>query len=433
MNAFRRVAQNVARRILNEAIGSSRELAQFLSRFDTETEIGIDVTPDVAMRFSTVYSCVRVLAEDIAKLPLIVYKKTPNGRERVDDFWLTRLLAQPNPFQTGFEFREMQQAHIELSGDFYAIKTIVRGEIRELLPVPPWRMTCELLPNWTLKYTLQMPDGTMQPIPTENVYHVRGLSLNGFKGISPVGYARETISFAIGLRKYGNKLFRNGANVGGVLQHPGELSEEAALRLKQSFEEKYANLDNAHKVLLLEEGTTFQTTGMKADDAQFLESRKYTRSEICGIYRVPPHMVGDLERATFSNIEQQSLDYVQNGLLGRVRRLEARMAMALLKETERKDYYVEHLLDGLLRGDFKTRMSGYQIAILSGWMNRNEVRRLENMNPGPSELDEYLAPTNMTTAQLLTEPEPEPEPAPALPSDPQQQPKNPKQRALHAL
>jgi HK97 family phage portal protein len=261
---------------------------------------------------------------------------------------------------------------------------------------------------------------------------MRGLSLDGFTGISPVGYQRETIGFGVALRKYGNRMFKSGANIGGVLEHPDEMSDQAWERLKTSFEEKYSGLDNAHKVLLLEEGTKFTVTGMKADEAQFLQSRKFSRSEIAGIYRVPPHMIGDLDRATFTNIEQQSLDYVQNGLLGRARRLEARMAMSLLSDTERETIFIEHLLDGLLRGDFQTRMRGYQVAILSGWMTRNQVRELENQNPGPAELDEYLAPLNMATADKLDPTQEEQVPAPPT-NDPSSDPNLDNRKHLHAI
>jgi HK97 family phage portal protein len=325
----------------------------------------------------------------------------PRGKERATDYWLSDLLDQPNPWQTGFEFREMQQAHLELNGNFYAIKTVVRDETRELLPIPPTRMKVELLKDWSLKYTMTFDDGTQKQVPNELMYHQRGLTLNGFTGVSPVGYQKETMGFGVALRKYGNRMFKNGANVGGVLEHPNELSPEAAARLKESFEEKYSGLDNAHKIILLEEGTKFSATGMKADEAQFLQSRKFSRSEIAGMYRVPPHLIGDLERATFSNIEQQSLDYVQNGLFGRARRCEARMALALIPQAGSLDV-LHRASPGWLAArrlpDADARLSD---GILTGYITRNQVRELENMNPGPPELDEFLVPLNMATADKL--------------------------------
>lgn len=437
MNAFNSFRLGLARSIMNLGTNSadaSRALSELMAARESSTEVGILMTPDVAMQLSAVYSCVRVLSEDMAKLPLLVYRRLPKGKERATDHWLTRLLDQPNQWQTGFEFREMQQAHIELCGNFYAIKTVVKNEVRELLPVPPTRIKTELQKDWTLKYTMTFDDGTQQVVPNALMYHVRGLTLNGIIGLSPVGYQRETIGFGVALRTYGSHMFKNGANVGGVLEHPGEMSDKAWHRLKESFDERYAGLGNAFKALLLEEGTKFTVTGMKADEAQFLQSRKYSRSEIAGIYRVPPHLIGDLDRATFSNIEQQSLDYVQNGLLGRARRLEARMAMTLLSTSDRDTIFIEHLLDGLLRGDFQTRMRGYQTAILSGWMNRNEVRSLENLNPGPADLDEYLAPLNMATADKINPTEEEQVPDKGtIPNDNSSDPNLDNRKRLHAI
>lgn len=397
------------------SIGSSRDLYQFLMGRDTMSESGVEVTTDSAMRLSSVYSCVNVVAQDMAKLPLKVYKRILKGKEVAHDHWLTKLLRKPNPWQTGFEFREMMHAHVELSGNFFALKTIVRGQIVELLPIPPWRMTVEQQRDWSLKYILQWPDGTSQEVPPALVFHHRGLSLDGILGVSPIAYQRETVGLGISLTRYGSKLFKNGAMVGGVLEHPKELGDEAAARLKASFEEAYATLGNAHKTILLEEGMTFNKVGLANDDAQFLESRKFSRTEIAGFYRVPPHMIGDLERSTFSNIEQQSLDYAQNGLMPRAVRLEQKIWDTLLSPKDQDVYFVEHLMDGLLRGDFAGRMSGYQTAVLTGWMTRNQVREIENMNPGPPELDEYLVPLNLTEADQLALRSPK---TPGAPEDP---------------
>lgn len=400
---LQRLIQQVSRAVIrNAGIGSSRELSEFLfGKASIESEAGVDVTVDSAMRLSSVYACVRVLAEDIAKLPLKMYRRIPGGKEVVTSHWLVRLLAQPNPWQTGFEFREMQQAHVELCGNFFAIKTFVGREVRELLPIPPWRMEVKLTKTWQVEYWMTMIDGKRKQVPNELVYHMKGLTMDGIVGLSPVAYQRETMGLGIALRKFGNKMFKNGAVFSGVLQHPGLMEDAAWERLKTSFEQAYQGLDNAHKVLMLEEGTTFQQTGMTSKDAQFLEARKYSRTEVAAIYRVPLHLIGDLDRATFSNIEQQGREYVQNALLGRVTRLEQRMMFSLLDPSERDTFFIEHLLDVLQRGDFATRMTGYQVAVLNGWLTRNEVRSLENMNPGPKELDEFMVPGNMTSAKKL--------------------------------
>lgn len=389
-----------------KTISSSWDLYDLL-RQGQEADSGAIVTTESAMRTSTVYSCVRVLSEDIAKLPLPLYRRRPRGREKVSDHWLARLMDEPNEWQTGFEFREMQQAHLELSGRFYAIQTVVKDEVRELLPLVPSRVTTIQAKNWKLFYQVRMADGSTLDVPADRMLHVRGLTLDGIEGIGTIGYQRETIGRAMQTAKYGARLFKNGALIGGVLQHPAIMSSEAATRLKESFEEKYSGVDNAHKIVLLEEGTKFTKTGMTAEDAQFLDSLKFTRSEICGMYRVPAHMVNDLDRATHSNIEQQARDYVQNGLLGRLKRIESRYRRSLIPRDLRQDYYFEHTVEYLLRGNYSERIAGYNTAVQGGWMTRNEVRELENQNPGPEELDEFLTPLNMDDpSRQATSPEP---------------------------
>jgi HK97 family phage portal protein len=394
MGLLDRARLQLAKVIAPQNIANSRELYEFLTeRGGHISDGGIVVTPETAMRLSAVYACVRVISEDIAKLPLIVYRRLARGKERVtaDKHWLPALLEQPNEMQTGFEFREMMQAHLELCGNAFALKTVARREVRELIPIVPTRISVELKNDYTVRYKLMGLDGVMQDVPPDRILHLRGMSLNGYTGVSPIQYQRDTVGMGIGLMKYGNRLFKNGAMIGGVLMTDGQMSDGAYKRLKESFEEKYSGVDNAWKTILLEEGTKFAASGMKADEAQYLESRKLTAVEIAGIYRVPPHFIGNLERATFSNIEQQSRDYVQNGLLPRLRRLEARIAMSLIPPAERSELVVEHLVDFLLRGDYAQRMQGYQIAIKTGWMSRNEVRELENMNPQEG-LDEFMDP-----------------------------------------
>lgn len=385
-------------------------------RGEYETDAGAIVSPETAMRHSTVYSCVNVLAEDIAKLPLITYKRDGRKKERAPDYWLYPLLHDaPNEWQTSIEFREMMQSHLELAGNAYALKTIVRGETRELLPVVPTRMEVKQLADFTLGYTITMPNGDKQPVPADRVFHLRGPSLDGITGVSRITYQRELIGLGIQLRRHGNRVFKNGAMIGGVLEHPKVMSDPAWKRLKESFDETYAGASNAHKTLLLEEGTKFTMAGMNGKDAQFIESMKFTRSEIAGIFRVPPHKIGDLERATFTNIEHQSIEYVTDSLLPRLRRWEEKVSKSLIPKADRASYFAEHLVDGLLRGDYATRTKGYQVAVTTGWMNRNEVRELENMNPADG-LDEFLEPLNMQNPgdgqDPAADPAPQPDPAP---------------------
>jgi HK97 family phage portal protein len=401
-------------RIVNSGttnITTSAELAELLGR-GYNTDSGAFVTYDSAMRAADVYKCVRILAEDMAKLPLQIFRRIARGKERANDHFLESLFLEPNPFQTGFEFREMMQAHLELSGNAYALKTVVRNETRELLPLSPAAVRPELLINqWKLIYHVILPDGTPVDVPAERMFHLKGMSLDGFLGVSPIRYQREAIGLAMQLVKHGATMFRNGASIGGVLEHPTKMSDEAYERLKESFDRTYSGVENSHKTVLLEEGTKFSKTGMTADEAQFLESRKYSRTDIAGIFRVPPHKIGDLERATFSNVEQQSIDYGTDALLPRACRWEDRIALSLIPPRERATVFAKININGLLRGDYATRTNGYRAAIASGWMSRNEARELEDMNPQPG-LDEFLTPLNMTEGGDSADPAKQKEPTP---------------------
>lgn len=406
MSALRRIFAPRA------AITSSHHLAELL-RGSTESDSGASVTSDSAMRVASVYACVNVVAQDVAKLPLLTYRREGDGKSRATDHWLYRLLHdEPNPWQTSFEFREMMQAHLELAGNAYAIMTVVRGEVRELLPIAPSRVTVEQLSTYQLLYLVDMLDGSRLTVPAERMFHLRGLSLDGITGVSPIRYQREAVGLAIQLMKQGAKIFKNGAMPGGVLSHPGTMKKEAYDRLKDSFDATYAGVDNLGKTVLLEDGVTFTRTGLSMVDAQFLDQRKLSRSEIASIYRIPPHKIGDLERATFTNIEHQAIEYVGDALLPRLRRWESRVTKTLIPERERATVFAEFLVDGLLRGDFATRMKGFEVAVKTGWMNRNEVRAIENMNPAEG-LDEFLTPSTSAGAAGEDDgPDAKPEPAP---------------------
>jgi HK97 family phage portal protein len=357
------------------------------------TKSGVTVNEDTAMRVATVYACVRVIAEDVAKLPLIIYRRRPDGgKERATDHPLYSLLHdRPNGVQTSFGFREMMQAQVELRGNAHAFKVKVRGQLRELLPIPAGRVTVTRKDDWDLVYRVDGKD-----YGSDEVLHICGLSVDGVCGLSPIAQHRESVGLAMATLEHGAKLFGNSARPSGVLQVPGELSDTAYSRLKDSWETAHGG-ENMHRTALLEEGATWQATSMTSEDAQYLETRKFQRSEIAGIFRVPPHKIGDLERATFSNIEHQSLEYVTDSLLPRLVRWEQRLNADLLSPEEQKTYFIEFLVDGLLRGDQKSRYEAYQSAINTGWMSPNEARVRENMNPEPG-LNEFRKPLNMETA-----------------------------------
>ena len=363
---------------------------------------GVVVNPQTAMQSAAVYSCVKVLAESIGMLPINLYKASGKSLVLADDHPLYYLLHdQPNDYQTIVEFLEMLVISLCLRGNAYAwINRTRSGRVVELIPLHPDMVRAEMTNASSVNYQVTLPDGTLKTFSTGEIFHVKGLTLNGYIGISPIAYARESIGLALATEKFGSQLFRNGAKMGGVLEHPGKLSTEAYNRLKASFDDAHSG-ENAHKTALLEEGMKFSKVAMTADDSQFLETRKYQRSEIAAVFRVPPHMIGDLERATFSNIEQQSLEFVQYSLMPWLTRIEKAIKRDLFsKEDKKAKLNVKCDIAALLRGDAAARASYYNSGIMSGWLTRNEARQSESdvgiiLNPIDG-LDLPLVPMNMS-------------------------------------
>ena len=363
---------------------------------------GIIVNPQTAMQSAAVYSCIQVLAQSIGMLPLNVYAGEPDGARNADrahPLWPI-LHDQPNEYQTSVEFFEMMVLALCLRGNAYAFVNRTRsGRVVELLPLHPDMVRTEMLGDFTLKYHITMPDGSFKQFSVGEIFHVRGLTLNGWLGISPIAYARESIGLALATEKFGSQLFRNGAKMGGVLEHPGKIGDEAYKRIKDSFDAATSG-ENAHKTALLEEGMKWAKVSMTADDSQFLETRKYQRSEIASIFRVPPHMIGDLERATFSNIEQQSLEFVNYTLMPWLNRIEKAIKRDLIDPKERNSISIKFNPAALLRGDAAARSAYMHAGILDGWLTRNEARAMESqigiiLNPLDG-LDVPLMPLNMT-------------------------------------
>ena len=363
---------------------------------------GIVVNPQTAMQTATVYSCVQVLAQSIGMLPCNLYLKSTDGTRRLaENHPVYKLFSeQPNDWQSPLEFLEMMVASLCMRGNAYAwINRDKSNKVVEILPLHPDMVRVNMGNAFQLQYQVTMPDGTFRTMGAGELLHIRGLTMNGWLGISPIAYARESIGLALAAEKFGSQLFRNGAKMGGVLEHPNKLGEESYKRLKNSFDEAYSG-ENSHKTALLEEGMKFSKITMTANDSQFLETRKYQRSEIASIYRVPPHMIGDLERATFSNIEQQSLEFVTYTLMPWLTRIEQAIKRDLLLPKERSQFHVKFSVASLLRGDATARSAYYHNGILDGWLTRNEARAAESeignvLNPIEG-LDTPLMPLNMT-------------------------------------
>lgn len=365
-----------------------------------QTRSGVQVTPSSALSMTAVWACVRVVAESLAGLPLLVYRRrNDGGKERAADHPVYRLLHdQPNPEMSAFELREMLAAHVETWGNAYAnIAWSSGGYPTSLWPLNPGRMEAIDRSSGVLMYGYRLPNGELRRIRGSEILHIRGLSGDGTWGYSPVRVHMEAIGLGMATERYGSAFFGNGARPGGLLMHPGRLSDEAQKRLLSSFNNAHQGIENAHRLKILEEGMSYQAVGIPPEEAQFLETRKFQVVEIARIFRIPPHMIGDLDRATFSNVEQQSIDFVVHSLRPRLVRFEQAYQRQLLTEGERRVYFLEHLVDGLLRGDIASRYAAYNTAIQAGFMNRNEVRGLENLNPADN-LDAYLVPLNMIEA-----------------------------------
>ena len=358
---------------------------------------GKSVTAQTAIQLSTVYACVRIISETIASLPLGVYEATDNGNLKALDHPLYRLLHdEPNTEMTSFIFREVMLVHLLVFGNSYSqIIRSGKNHIVGLYPLLPDHMDVDRDSKGNLTYTYTTSDGRTVVIKPEDVLHIPGLGFDGVVGYSPIALEKSAIGLGIASEEYGSKFFANGARPSGILTHPNTVKNPKALR--DSWNAAYGGSSNANRVAILEEGMRFEPIAIPNNEAQFLETRKFQVDEICRIFRVPPHLVGNLEHATFSNIEHQSIDFAVHTIRPWLVRIEQAMNRALFGEAEKGRYYVQFNIDGLMRGDYKSRMEGYAIARQNGWMSANDIRDLENLNPIPAEQggNEYMVNGNM--------------------------------------
>ena len=358
-----------------------------------------------AMQMTAVYACVRILAEAIAGLPLHLYRYTGDGsKEKALEHSLYYLLHdEPNPEMSSFVFRETLMTHLLLWGNAYAqILRNGKGEVIALYPLMPNKMSVDRDNNGQLYYTYQMAsedtpaaDAGLVILKPSDVLHIPGLGFDGLVGYSPIAMAKNAIGLAIATEEYGAKWFANGAAPSGVLEHPGTIKDPS--RVREAWQSQFGGSSNSGKIAVLEEGMKYTPITISPEQAQFLETRKFQINEIARIFRVPPHMVGDLEKSSFSNIEQQSLEFVKYTLDPWVVRWEQSIHRSLLSEDEKAWYFVKFNVEGLLRGDYQSRMNGYAIGRQNGWMSANDIRELENLDRIPAEEggDLYLINGNM--------------------------------------
>lgn len=358
------------------------------------TTSGKPVNERTAMQTTAVYACVRILAEAVASLPLHVYEyRDDGGKKLVHDHPLYYLLHdEPNPEMTSFVFRETLMSHLLIWGNAYA--QIIRdgaGRVLGLYPLLPDKMEVQRDDKGNIYYVYSRNSdenpmfkeyGNIR-LKAEDVLHIPGLGFDGLIGYSPIAMAKNAVGMTLACEEYGASFFANGANPGGVLEHPGVLKDPSKVR--ESWNSVYRGVSNAHKIAVLEEGMKYQQIGIPPEEAQFLETRKFQVNEIARLYRIPPHMVGDLDKSSFSNIEQQSLEFVKYTLDPWVIRWEQSLQRSLLLPGEKGKYFIKLNVDGLLRGDYQSRMNGYAVGRQNGWFSANDIREMENMNPIPDE------------------------------------------------
>ena len=379
------------------------------SYFFGRTNSGKRVNDRTAMQHTVVYACVRVLSEALAQLPLHVYQYTENGKERAIKHPLYFLLHdQPNHEMTSFIFRETLMAHLLIYGNAYAqIIRNGRGDVTGLYPLTPDRVKVDRDEHNNLIYIYSRYDEANPNLKEQGeiilkdkeILHIAGLGFDGLVGYSPIAMAKNAIGISLACEEYGSTFFANGASPSGILEHPGVINDPEKIR--KAWHNAYGN-GNSHKVAVLEEGMKYQPISIPNNEAQFLETRKFQVEEIARLYRVPLHMIGDLDRATFSNIEQQSLEFVKYTLDPWLVRWEQALQKALLKDNEKGKYFIKFNVEGLLRGDYTSRMQGYSIGIQNGFLCPNDIRTLENMNLIPEDKGGFTYMVNGSMTPLAS-------------------------------
>lgn len=368
-----------------------------------------------ARRLAAAAACERVLSVTMASLPLKVYRFLPDGgKEEARDHPLYPVLSRkPNSWQTRFEWVRMLQSHLEMRGNAYSLIISMASAIDQLIPLHPDTVTPKRGENGGIVYEWNQPDGTLRRLAQDEVFHLRGLSCDGIVGLSPITASADVFSSALDAQDYASRHMRNDSRSTGVLEVPGTMKETAIKNLRDSWQDAQTGI-NRGKVAVLEGGIKYNAIGVSPKDSQLLEQKQYSRSEIASIFGVPPHKIGDLSRATFSNIEEQNIEFAQDAIRPRAVQWEQAILRDLILDPD--VYFAEFTLDALLRGNTLDRYMAYGQAIRDGWLTRNEARISENKNPIEG-LDEPLLPLNMTDGT-------------AAPGDPRRPPNREARRAI---
>jgi len=370
---------------LQEALASSGWL----------TFAGQNITTRSAMQQATVFNCVRVLSESVGMLPCKLYKTDDRHRIPALKHPLYSLLeCAPNEYMTAQEFWELLMVCLCLRGNFYAYKVKTLGQISELLPVSPDIVTPILNDDWTVTYKVGFKAGE-RLLTQDELWHVRLPTQDGLMGLNPISHARQLLGLNQAMEQHAATLFKNGAIVSGVLETDSAITPEALEQLKKNFAEQHSGTENAHGALILELGLKWKPISLNMQDSQFIEARRMNEAQICGLFRVPPHLVANMEKMTLNNIEHMSMSFVRFSLIPYLTRIEKRVKVGLLDKAERNQYSAKFTTSALLRGDSKARSEFYMRLMQTGAISPNEIRELEEMNPREGG-DIYLTPLNMT-------------------------------------
>ena len=371
-----------------------------------DSNIGIQVDNQSALTLSAVYACIYVLSSSIGQLPLHVMRKQGDSIEAAKDhpaYWL--LHDEPNEWQTSYKWRETKQGHVLGWGNGYtqAIRS-PRGELRELVTRRPWETQLVKNGNRWL-YAVTEEDEGSRAVQLEDMIHVRALGSDGRTGKSLIRQHAETIGLGLAAQRYGKEFFTGGGRPTGLVTVKNTLQKESWERLKNTWNKAVSGLRaSENKTLMLPADLDYKSITIPPEDAQFLETRKLNRSEVAGIFNVPAHMINDLDKATFSNISEQAIQFVRHTMMPWVVNWEQEINRRVFTRAERAaGYYCKFNLAGLLRGTAKERAEFYHYAITDGWMDRNEARVLEDMNPRDG-LDQMLVSVNAQPLSALNQP-----------------------------
>ena len=360
------------------------------------SKTGVPVNENSAMQFSAVWAAVRILSETIGSMPWHVYQRDGESRFIASAHPIGQLIQHPNGMMTSLVFRETLMAHLCLHGNaFAAIERDASARPTKLVPIHPDRVQIKVVEGEKFYHV------DKKVVYTDfEMIHVCGLSFDGIRGKSPLAAAKETFGIGLAANQFGAEFFGNGANVGGMLVHPGRLTDDAYKRLKHSWQTANAGLGNAHKTAILEEGMKFEKMTIPPDQAQFLQTRKFQTEEVARFFLIPPHMLGDLSASsTRANIEEQGIQFVRNTIRPWAVRIEEEFNNKLFRLDENDEYYIQFNLEGLLRGDIKSRYDAYSVGRQWGWLSVNDIRKMESLNDIDGG-DVYLQPLNMIDASI---------------------------------